>query len=93
MRIELKAASQLLRPDPAAARAFAFGEPNYQVGVYRDVLLRGWRNTLRRTIGEFPGGRTGGDRYLVLGLGTGHAVGLAVPPNSDELAFQDVMLS
>ena len=32
-------------PDPAAARAFAFDEPNYQAGVYRDVLLRRWRNT------------------------------------------------
>ena len=31
-------------PDPAAARAFAFDEPNYQAGVYRDVLLRRWRN-------------------------------------------------
>ncbi len=30
-------------PDPAAARAFAFDEPNYQAGVYRDVLLRRWR--------------------------------------------------
>lgn len=26
-------------PDPAAARAFAFDEPNYQAGVYRDVLM------------------------------------------------------
>jgi uncharacterized protein YciI len=24
-------------PDPAAARAFAFDEPGYQAGVYRDV--------------------------------------------------------
>jgi hypothetical protein len=24
-------------PNPAAARAFAFDEPNYQSGVYRDV--------------------------------------------------------
>ena len=32
-------------PDPAAARAFAFDEPNYQAGVYRDVLLRRWRRT------------------------------------------------
>ena len=31
-------------PDSAAARAFAFDEPNYQAGVYRDVLLRRWRN-------------------------------------------------
>jgi uncharacterized protein len=33
-------------PEPAAARAFAFDEPGYQAGVYRDVLLRRWRNML-----------------------------------------------
>jgi uncharacterized protein len=71
-------------PDPAAARAFAFDEPNYQAGVYRDVLLRRWRNTLGRTMWDFPGGRTGGNRYLVLGLGTGQAADLA-PPGRDEL--------
>ncbi|MFF7469966.1 YciI family protein [Streptomyces sp. NPDC008092] len=60
-------------PGPAAARAFAFDEPNYQAGVYRDVLLRRWRNLLGRTMWEFPGGRTGGNRYLVLGLGPLHA--------------------
>jgi uncharacterized protein YciI len=32
---------------PAEARAFAFDEPNYQAGAYRDVLLR--RSTVRRT--------------------------------------------
>lgn len=55
-------------PDAAAARAFAFDEPNYQAGVYRDVLLRRWRNTLGRSMWDFPGGRSGGNRYLVLGL-------------------------
>ncbi|NBM14707.1 YciI family protein [Streptomyces sp. GC420] len=60
-------------PDPVAARAFAFEEPGYQAGVYRDVLLRRWSNTLGRTMWDFPGGRTGGNRYLVLGLGTGRA--------------------
>ena len=30
-------------PDPAAARAFAFDEPNYQGGAYRDVMVRRWR--------------------------------------------------
>ena len=59
-------------PGPAAARAFAFDEPNQQAGVYRDVLLRRWRNLLGRTMWEFPGGRTGGNRYLVLGLGPAH---------------------
>src|SRR5262245_27649245 len=58
-------------PDAAAARSFAFDEPNYQAGVYRDVLLRRWRNLLGRTMWKFPGGRTGGNRYLVLGLGAG----------------------
>ena len=55
-------------PHPAAARAFAFDEPNYQAGVHRDVLLRRWRNLLGRTMWDFLGGRVGGNRYLVLGL-------------------------
>jgi uncharacterized protein YciI len=80
-------------PDPAAARAFAFDEPNYQAGVYRDVLLRRWRNTLGRTMWDFPGGWTGGDRYLVLGLGTGQAADLAVPPGQDELIAYGPLLS
>ena len=60
-------------PDPAASRAFAFDEPNYQAGVYRDVLVRRWHNMLGRSMWEFPGGRSGGNRYLVLGLGAGTA--------------------
>jgi uncharacterized protein YciI len=67
-------------PDPAAARAFAFDEPGYQAGAYRDVLLRRWRNLLGRSMWDFPGGRTGGNRYLVLGLGSGPAADLDVPP-------------
>jgi uncharacterized protein YciI len=74
-------------PDAAAARAFAFDEPNYQAGVYRDVLLRRWRNTLGRTMWEFPGGRTGGHRYLVLGLGAGAAADLAVPDLDGLIAY------
>jgi uncharacterized protein YciI len=80
-------------PDPAAARAFAFDEPNYQAGVYRDVLLRRWRNVLGRTMWEFPGGRTGGNRYLVLGLGSGQAVDTAVAPDRDELIAYGPLLS
>lgn len=80
-------------PDPGAARAFAFDEPNYQAGVYRDVLLRRWRNTLGRTMWDFPGGRTGGNRYLVLGLGTGQPADLTVPPVSDGLIAYGPMLS
>ncbi|HEV2931948.1 MAG TPA: YciI family protein [Streptosporangiaceae bacterium] len=80
-------------PGPAAARAFAFDEPGYQAGVYRDVLLRRWRNLLGRTMWDFPGGRTGGNRYLVLGLGTGPAADMAVPPDRDELIAYGPLLS
>ncbi|KUL25444.1 YciI family protein [Streptomyces regalis] len=80
-------------PDPAAARAFAFDEPNYQAGVYRDVLLRRWRNLLGRTMWDFPGGRTGGNRYLVLGLGAGQAADLAVPADRDDLIAYGPLLS
>jgi len=80
-------------PHAAAARAFAFDEPNYQAGVYRDVLLRRWRNALGRTMWDFPGGRTGGDRYLVIGFGEGEAADLAVPPNRDELIAYGPLLS
>jgi hypothetical protein len=34
---------------------------------------------------DFPGGRDGGNRYLVLGLGAEQGAELAVPPNGDEL--------
>jgi uncharacterized protein len=80
-------------PGPSAARAFAFDEPNYQAGVYRDVLLRRWRNLLERTMWDFPGGPVGGDRYLVLGLGAGQAPDLAVPPDQDELIAYGPLLS
>ena len=50
-------------PDPAAARTFAFEEPGYQAGAYRDVLLRRWRNSLGRTMWEFNGGRPHNNRY------------------------------
>ena len=74
-------------PDSAAARKFAFDEPNYQVGVYRDVLLRRWRNALGRTMWEFPGGRTGGNRYLVLGLSSGEVADSAGPSDQTSIAY------
>lgn len=80
-------------PDPAAARAFAFDEPNYQAGAYRDVLLRRWRNMLGRTMWDFPGGPSGGNRYLVLGLGVGPAADLALPADRDELVAYGPLLS
>ncbi|MER5279608.1 YciI family protein [Streptomyces sp. NPDC002809] len=80
-------------PDTAAARAFAFDEPGYQAGVYRDVLLRRWRNVLGRTMWDFPGGETSGKRYLVLGLGSGQAADLPLPPDRDELIAYGPLLS
>ncbi|MFF0656154.1 YciI family protein [Micromonospora tulbaghiae] len=80
-------------PGPAAARAFAFDEPNYQAGAYRDVMLRRWRNILGRTMWEFPGGRTGGNRYLVLGLGPGQGAGPVLPQPQDDLIAYGPLLS
>ncbi|MFI1359138.1 YciI family protein [Streptomyces sp. NPDC020898] len=80
-------------PDPVAARAFAFDEPNYQAGAYRDVLLRRWRNLLGRTMWDFPGGPSGGNRYLVLGLGSGPAVDVDVPSDREQLIAFGPLLS
>ncbi|MFD8823011.1 YciI family protein [Streptomyces sp. NPDC059605] len=80
-------------PDPAAARAFAFDEPNYQAGAYRDVLLRRWHNVLGRTMWDFPGDRSSGNQYLLLGLGEGPAADLTPPPDQDELIAYGPLLS
>jgi uncharacterized protein YciI len=74
------------QPDSAAARAFAFDEPNYQAGVYRDVLVRRWRNLLGRTMWQFPGD-SGGSRYLVLGLGAGTAEDPLPADDGDLIAY------
>ncbi|MEV6521313.1 YciI family protein [Longispora sp. NPDC051575] len=55
-------------PGPEAARAFAYDEPYYRAGVFADVLVRRFSNTLGRTMWAYPG--TGEDpRFLVLGHG------------------------
>ncbi|MFC4912242.1 YciI family protein [Actinomadura gamaensis] len=66
-------------PTPAAAREFAFNEPCYQAGAYRDVLIRRWHNLLGRTMWDFPGFRDGGDYFMVLALGEGEPVDTSVP--------------
>ena len=43
----------------ALARAFAFEEPNYRAGVYSEMLIRRFENTLGRTMWEFPGEQDG----------------------------------
>ncbi len=80
-------------PDPAAARAFVFDEPYYQAGVFRDVLLRRWRNMLGRTMWDFPGGRTGGTRYLVLGLGARSRADAEPSGDREELIAHGPLLS
>jgi uncharacterized protein len=80
-------------PDAAAARTFAFEEPGYQAGVYRDVLLRRWSNELGRSMWDFPGGRDGGRRYLVLGLGSGEGADREPPGDRDELVAFGPLLS
>jgi uncharacterized protein len=81
------------RPDLAAARAFAFDEPGYQAGAYRDVLLRRWHNDLGRTMWEFAGGPSDGDRWLVLGLGPQPATDPPGAPDTDELIAHGPLLS
>ncbi|GAA3665510.1 YciI family protein [Lentzea roselyniae] len=76
---------------PVEARAFAFDEPNYQAGAYRDVLVRRWRNVLGRTMWDFPGGGEGGG-HLVLGFGSGEPVDLA-PARAESLIAYGPLLS
>lgn len=80
-------------PDAAAARAFAFEEPGYQAGVYQDVLVRRWENLLGRTMWDFPGGREGGSRFLVLGLGAGEPPDPELRADRDELVAAGPLLS
>ena len=81
------------RPDPTAARTFAFEEPGYQAGAYRDVLLRRWRNALGRTMWDFEGGKPEHNRYLVLGFMLEPAGDAPAPPLGDELIASGPLLS
>ena len=56
-------------PDAEAARVFAYEEPNYRAGVYRDVTIRRWRNELGRTMWDFLGRRRDQQRFLVVADG------------------------
>jgi len=80
-------------PDASAARAFAFDEPGYQAGAYRDVLLRRWQNTLGRTMWDFTGDCAGNNRYLVLGFTSESATDATEPPPRDDLILFGPLLS
>ncbi|MET7421423.1 YciI family protein [Dactylosporangium sp. NPDC005555] len=69
-------------PDLAAARAFAFDEPNHRAGVYDPVLLLRYEDTLGGTMWQHASGR-GGDGFLLIGHatpGTRPAAPLPPPP-------------
>ncbi len=55
-------------PDVAAARAFAFDEPNFRAGVYDPVLLLRYDDTLGGTMWQHASGS--GDGFLVIGHAT-----------------------
>lgn len=80
-------------PDPTAARTFAFEEPCYQAGAYRDVLLRRWHNSLGRTMWDFSGGHADNNRYLVLGFTLQPAAETTELPLRDELIACGPLLS
>ncbi len=79
--------------DAAAARSFAFEEPLYQAGAFRDVLVRRWRNALGRTMWEAPTLRGEEPGFLVLGFGEGPAVDLEPPADKDALIAHGPLLS
>jgi uncharacterized protein YciI len=83
----------LALPDAAAVRAFAFDEPGYQAGAYRDVLIRRFRNALGRTMWDYPAGRDGGPYFLVLGLGVTPGTDLARPADTSSLIAFGPLLS
>jgi uncharacterized protein YciI len=84
-------------PGPAEARAFEFDEPNYQAGIYRDVLLRRWSNRLGRTMWRFPGSRDIGRRFLVFGFGEPRPIDgapdVTPPTDTDELIAYGPLLA
>lgn len=80
-------------PDPAAARTFAFEEPGYQAGAYRDVLLRRWHNAEGRTMWDFSGSQPDNNRYLVLGFMLEPAAATTDLPRRDELIVSGPLLS
>lgn len=80
-------------PDPTVARAFAFDEPCYQAGAYRDVLLRRWHNDLGRTMWDWAGRGPGNNLYLVLGYTLEPAATATEMPRREEFIVSGPLLS
>lgn len=79
-------------PDADAARSFAFNEPGYQAGVYRDVLLRRWQNKLGTTMWDYLGDHDA-SRYLVLGFTSAPWPGDASWPSNNRFIVSGPLLS
>jgi uncharacterized protein YciI len=56
-------------PDAEAAKVFAYEEPFYKAGVFRDVMVCRWRNALGRTMWDFQGDPANNSRFLIIGHG------------------------
>lgn len=56
-------------PDAAAAQRFAFAEPYFRAGVFREVMIRRWHNSLGGTMWDFDGSAFDDPRFLVIGHG------------------------
>ncbi len=54
-------------PDASTADYFAYQDPYYQAGIFDEVLILRWRNSLQRTMWDFDG--DGGRRFLVIAHG------------------------
>lgn len=80
-------------PDPAAARRFAFDEPCYQAGAYRDVMLRRWQPASLRTMSDVCADRPDRNRYLVLGFTLEPAADAADLQTRDDVAASGLLLS
>lgn len=80
-------------PDPAAARAFAFEEPCYQAGAYRDVMIRRWDDLLSRTMWDFAVSSEKSERFLVLGFTPGPKTESVDPSAQDGLIVCGRLLS
>jgi uncharacterized protein len=54
-------------PDANSAEDFAYQEPYFQAGIFDEILIRRWRNSLQRTMWDFEGSE--GRQFLVIGHG------------------------
>jgi hypothetical protein len=79
--------------DPSAARSFAFEEPGYQAGAYRDVMIRRWDDPSRRTMWDYSSGSDGSERFLVLGFTAGPTEGSLEAPAADSVIVCGSLLS